>query len=74
MQPWLLCIADAAVHDRVDAGVWADAMASLLAAARDGRLADGMIAAVERVGAVLAEHAPRAAGDVNEVPDRLVEP
>jgi putative membrane protein len=32
-----------------------------------------MIAAVEKVGAVLAEHFPRAADDVNELPDRLIE-
>jgi len=34
---------------------------------------DGIIAAVERVGAVLAEHFPRAEDDVNELPDRLIE-
>ena len=38
-----------------------------------GRLADGMVAAVERVGAVLAEHFPRAENDINELPDRLIE-
>jgi putative membrane protein len=36
-------------------------------------MADGLIAAVERVGAVLAEHLPRAADDSNELPDRLIE-
>ena len=39
----------------------------------DGRCADGMIAAVEKVGAVLAEHFPRAEDDTNELPDRLIE-
>jgi putative membrane protein len=39
----------------------------------DGRCADGMIVAVEKVGAVLAEHFPRAEDDVNELPDRLIE-
>jgi putative membrane protein len=32
-----------------------------------------MIAAVERVGRVLAEHFPRAEDDTNELPDRLIE-
>ena len=67
-------IADTAVHTHVDPGVWADAMTALLDPVRDGRLADGLIAAVERVGTVLAAHAPRAEDDVNEIPDRLVEP
>jgi putative membrane protein len=66
-------IADAAIHDHVPEDVWADAMAALLGPVRDGRAADGLVAAVALVGAVLAEHAPRTAGDVNEIPDRLVE-
>ena len=48
-------------------------MAAMLAYIREGRLAEGMVAAVERVGAVLAEHFPRAEDDVNELPDRLIE-
>ncbi|MDB5696154.1 MAG: hypothetical protein JWN21_1697 [Sphingomonas bacterium] len=66
-------IADAAIHDHVAQDVWADAMAALLGPVRDGRTADGLIAAVELVGAVLAEKAPREGNDVNEIPDRLVE-
>jgi putative membrane protein len=31
-----------------------------------------MALAVERVGAVLAEHLPRSEGDSNELPDRLI--
>jgi putative membrane protein len=40
---------------------------------RDGRIADGMIAAVGQVGAILAAHLPRADNDKNELPDRLIE-
>ena len=32
-----------------------------------------MVAAIERVGAVLAEHFPRSADDTNEIPDKLIE-
>jgi putative membrane protein len=32
-----------------------------------------MAAAVAQIGIVLAEHFPRAADDVNELPDRLIE-
>jgi len=45
----------------------------MLVELKAGRLADGMIAAAERVGAVLAQHFPRAEDDVNELPDRLIE-
>ena len=42
-------------------------------AVRDGRTGDGMAEAVTQIGAVLAEHFPRSAGDTNELPDRLIE-
>lgn len=66
-------IADEAIASKVSPEVWGDAMAAMLAHIRDGRLADGMAAAVEKVGAVLAQHFPRAADDINELPDRLIE-
>jgi putative membrane protein len=66
-------VADEAIHARVAPEVWGEAMAVLLAATQGGRPGEGMAAAVERIGAVLAEHFPRSAGDVNELPDRLIE-
>jgi putative membrane protein len=66
-------VADEAIHSKVEAGVWGDAMAALVADVKQGRVADGMIAAVERVGVVLAQHLPRAADDRNELPDRIIE-
>lgn len=66
-------IADAAIHGRVPDDVWGHAMASLIAAVRDGRPGDGMAAAVREIGVVLAEHFPISEGDVNELPDRLIE-
>ncbi|WP_375403557.1 TPM domain-containing protein [uncultured Sphingomonas sp.] len=66
-------IADAAIYARVAPEVWGEAMGGLLTATRDGRPGEGMAAAVERIGAVLAEHFPRTEGDINELSDRLVE-
>lgn len=66
-------VADEAIASKVDPAVWGDAMAAMLTELREGRIADGMIAAVERVGAILAPHFPRAGDDVNELPDRLIE-
>lgn len=66
-------VADAAIHSRVKAEVWGEAMAVLLAAVRDGRPGEGMADAVARIGAVLAEHFPRSPGDTNELPDRVIE-
>ena len=66
-------VADAAIASKVAPEVWGEAMAAMLVEIRAGRIADGMVAAIERVGTVLAEHFPRAGDDVNELPDRLIE-
>ncbi len=66
-------VADAAIASLVAPEVWGEAMAAMLAELKQGRIADGMIAAVDRVGMVLAEHFPRHENDVNELPDRLIE-
>ena len=66
-------VADEAIAGHVPAEVWGDAMAAMLTHLRAGHVADGMIAAVEKVGAVLVEHLPRAENDINELPDRLIE-
>jgi putative membrane protein len=66
-------VADEAINALVPADTWGEAMAALLQPLKDGRIADGMVAAIEQVGAVLAQHFPRAADDRNELPDRLIE-
>ncbi|BBC73883.1 conserved hypothetical protein [Altererythrobacter sp. B11] len=66
-------VADEAITGKVAPEVWGDAMAALLTELKQGRIADGMIAAVGKVGGVLAEHFPRAEDDRNELPDRLIE-
>lgn len=66
-------VADEAIDSRVAEEVWGETMAALLEELRHGRCADGMIAAVGRVGAILSVHFPRADDDLNELPDRLIE-
>lgn len=66
-------VADSAIAAQVSPEIWGEAMAAMLGHIRGGNLADGMIAAVGKVGAVLAEHFPRAENDRNELPDRLIE-
>ena len=56
-----------------DDHTWGEAMTALLADVRQGKVGDGIAAAVERVGVVLAEHFPRSAANSNEIPDKLIE-
>jgi putative membrane protein len=66
-------VADEAIHKITDEHTWGEAMAELIKEVREGRVGDGIVAAVERVGAVLSEHFPRLADDTNEIPDKLIE-
>ena len=66
-------VADEAILKVTDDDTWGEAMAALLESVKRGRLGDGMVAAIERVGAVLSEHFPRSETDTNEIPDKLIE-
>jgi len=66
-------IGDEAITKVTTPETWGDAMAALLVEVKQGRVGDGIVAAVERVGTVLAEHFPRSEGDINEIPDKLIE-
>lgn len=66
-------VADEAILKVTDDHTWGEAMTALIEGVRDGRPADGIVAAIERVGVVLAEKFPRSAGDTNEIPDALIE-
>ena len=66
-------VADQAIHGAVPAERWGEAMAALLDAVRDGRPADGLVDAIGRIGAIIGEHFPKTVGDLNELPDRLIE-
>jgi putative membrane protein len=63
-------IADEGIAAKVQTAEWQDAIDALTAHMRDGRIAAGFVAAIERCGAVLAAHAPPD-GSANELPDRL---
>lgn len=66
-------VADEAILKVTDDHTWGEAMTALLTDVREGRVGDGIVAAVEHVGVVLSEHFPRSASDINEIPDKLIE-
>ena len=66
-------VADKAIADHVEPEVWGEAMAVLVDAVKAGRPGEGMAAAVEKIGAVVAPILPKTLEDPNELPDRLVE-
>jgi putative membrane protein len=66
-------VADAGIDSKVTPQVWAAAIAALVEEVKQGRPADGFVAAIEQCGRVLAEHFPPGALKRDELPNRLVE-
>jgi putative membrane protein len=63
-------VADEGIAQKMQNAEWQAAIDALTGHMRDGRIAAGFIAAIERCGAVLATHAPPD-GSPNTLPDRL---
>jgi putative membrane protein len=63
-------VADDGIAEKVAQEVWQEAIDALLAEVKEGRIADGFIAAVETCGGVLAEHFPPG-GPKDDLPDRI---
>ena len=66
-------VADEAIHGRVEADEWGEAMAALVEGVKAGRPGEGMALAVEKIGEVLAQCLPPTLDNPNELPDRLIE-
>lgn len=65
-------LADAGIAERVGPEAWSAIVADLTAAIGAGRMAEGLVEAVRRAGAILARHAPPGADDDDELPNRVI--
>ncbi len=66
-------VADEAIVAKVEPEVWGAAMDALITQVKAGRTGEGMVAAVQQIGVILAEHFPKSHDNTNELPDRLIE-
>ena len=66
-------VADEAITKATTPETWGEAMAVLITDVKAGRPADGIVAAVEHIGEVLATHFPKSSTDTNEIPDKLIQ-
>ena len=64
-------IADEGIAARVPQSQWQAAVDALIAHMRDGRIADGFVAAIDPCGNELARHFPRTEASRDELPDRI---
>ena len=64
-------IADDGISARVPKLQWQAAVDALVAHMRDGRIADGFVAAIDLCGSELAKHYPRTEASRDQLPDRI---
>ena len=66
-------VADSGINAKVTPEIWQDAINATIEGIKHGRPADGLIAAVERCGTVLAEHFPPGTINRDELSNKVVE-
>jgi putative membrane protein len=66
-------VADVGIHSKVGEAAWEELAQEISGAARNGQLVEGMLNAIRKAGALLAQHFPPSARNPNELSDRMVE-
>jgi uncharacterized membrane protein len=64
-------IGDQGVHEKCGQPFWDETRALMTEHLKAGHFTDAILAAVEKVGDLLAQHFPRDPGDINELPNRV---
>jgi putative membrane protein len=65
-------LADSGINEKVPQGTWDEVVRIVTAELKAGRACEGFCKAIDRCGAILAEHFPRSADDKDELANRLV--
>lgn len=65
-------VADTGIASRISPAAWSSAIDSLLASLRRREATEGLVTAVESIGAILERHLPRRPGDIDELPNRVI--
>ena len=66
-------IGDTGVHEKCGAAFWTTLAAAMTEHFKRGDFTAGLVHGIERAGALLTEHFPRAPGDRNELPNDVEE-
>lgn len=65
-------VGDTGVHEKCGDDFWREVSATMEQRLRKGEFTDAVLAAVEKIGALLAAQFPRRPDDTNELPDGIV--
>ena len=64
-------LGDSGIHEKVGDTFWNDIAAELSTAFGEKKFTEGIVRAIDRAGAALAEHFPPQSGDVNELTNEI---
>ena len=64
-------IGDQGIHEKCGQAFWDDTRALMTERLKAGHYTDAIVAAVHKVGDLLAKHFPREPGDINELPNQV---
>ena len=64
-------IGDRGIHEKCGQAFWDDTPALMTERLKAGHYTDAIVAAVQKVGDLLAKHFPRDPGDINELPNQV---
>ena len=64
-------IGDQGVHEKCGQPFWDETRALMAERLKAGHFTDAIVAAVQKIGDLLAQHFPRDPGDINELPNQV---
>ena len=69
----VVVLGDSGIHAKVGEASWDGIRDMIISGIREGKACAGICRAIEACGRTLAQHFPRKADDVNELPDRVID-
>ena len=66
-------LGDSGIHEKCGDDFWKETAAEIEAHFRKGEFTEGIVRGISKIGEVLSAHFPRAAGDVDELPNEVTE-
>ena len=64
-------IGDQGIHEKCGQPFWDDVRSLMIERLKAGHYTDAIVAAVHKIGELLAKHFPRDPGDINELPNQV---
>lgn len=68
----VIVLGDRGIHEKMGDHHWQEVRDLIIKGMKDGRVGEGICAAIEKCGSSLAAHFPHRPDDINELPDQII--